>query len=65
MRYLTVDECRAFGAPGTQNEVTPIVENGNVVAVIIYTQHVSGSREGRRRDYGHPTYGRLVEAAEK
>lgn len=64
MRYLTVDECRAFGAQGTQNEVLPIVENDVVVAVVIYTQHASGTREGRRRDHGHPTYRRLVEAAE-
>lgn len=64
MRYLTVAECRAFGEPGTQNETTPVLEGDTVIAVIIYTQHASGTREGRRRDHGHPTYGRMVEAAD-
>jgi hypothetical protein len=63
MRHLTIDECRMFGSPGTQNEVTPIVENDMVVAVVIYTRHVSGWDEGRKCVHGHSTYGRLVEAA--
>jgi len=65
MRYLTVQECKAFDVPGGQNEVTPIVEKGKVIAVYIYTQHASGWREPRRRDHGSPTYGRLVETADK
>lgn len=65
MRYLTAEECRAFGEPGSQNETTPVLENGIVVAVLIYTQHASGTREARRRDHGHPTYGRMVETADK
>lgn len=63
-RYLTKAECRAFGPPGSQNEVTPVVEDGKVTAVIVYTTHVTGTREGRTRPYGHPTYRRLVEAAD-
>ncbi len=64
MRHLTVDECHAFGEPGTRNETTPMVENGVVVAVTVYTRHASGSITPHRRDHGHSTYGRLVDAAD-
>ena len=64
MWYLTVEECKAFDAPGGQDEVTPIMDGDKVVAVYIYTGHVSGWREPRRKDHGSPTYGRLVEAAD-
>ena len=62
MRYLTVDECARFGAPGSQNEVTPIVSGGIVLSVRLYTQHASGWREARQVNHGSSTYGRLVEA---
>lgn len=65
MRYLTQAECNAFDVEGGQNEVTPIIKDDKVIAVLIYTGHASGWREPRRRERGHPTYGRLVEAADK
>lgn len=65
MRYLTVKECDAFDIPGGQNEVTPIVEDGQVTAVYVYTRHASGSRTEHLRPHGHKTYGNLVAAADK
>ena len=61
MRYLTIDECARFGAPGSQNEVTPIVSGGSVLSVKVYTHHASGRREARQVNHGSATYGRLVE----
>lgn len=67
MRYLTCEECRRFGAAGTQNEVTPGVRNdkGECLSVYVFTQHISGWREPISVLHGSPTYGRLVEAIDK
>ncbi len=67
-RYLTVAECEAFGPPGSPDEVTPVAfdaDGRNVRSVLIYTTHISGSREARERKHGSPTYARLVHAADK